>query len=193
MENKIVWKHRDKEWIKNNPGKPTMYKDVSGSDQESVNVLTDKDSAKALVSSGQVVKKRCSFDSGVYVIICENEKCVYVGQSSNVNVRLRSHKMCMLSVSDVNSGVYILMSKHVKDHGIDNFVFKKYISMPHASEPELLKMEVSVMSEFIDMGYDLYNRIIPKDVLDEVVFCPKEHKETARKFIKELLDKELLK
>lgn len=39
-------------------------------------------------------------DSGVYVIICEREKCAYVGQSINMGARMRNHKLCIVGHSN---------------------------------------------------------------------------------------------
>lgn len=169
MENKTVWLKRTEEWIKQNPGKGTMYKSE----------LTNKvpgESLAALVSDKRTRHKKDQKtidlgDRGIYAVICEATKYAYIGQSASMNVRMRSHKACIIGQVNGKSKAYIKMNEHCKLHGIDAFSFTRHLFLPNVNDEELTNIETSTMHEFAGMGYTLYNISIPGNI-----YCPLELK-----------------
>ncbi len=128
-------------------------------------------------------------DVGVYVIICEPEKYVYVGESNNVGVRLRSHKMSIIKQNTQN-GAYMLMNSHYIKHGIDGFEFKKYLSCD-LDRHLMWEKENETIATFIENGYKLYNSGVWAGGF--AIFCPKEHSDIMRIVISRLKDDVFLK
>jgi hypothetical protein len=183
MNKDYIWKHRDSNWIKDNPGKSTMYKEfLNTSSREDLSV---SDNSVNRVSESIISRYA---DAGVYIIMCESEKYVYIGQSINVDVRIRNHKMKIFSdKKQVDTNIYTKIRNHVNQFGEDCLSFVKYIPMPYCGEAELLKKETETMIEFLKNGYVLYNEKFPKEVLEHTVFCPKEFQFEANNFIKSLI------
>lgn len=163
------WIHRSKEWIAANPGKPTMFKVTKAGE------IVESDSALTKCPNG-----------GVYVILCEASKHVYVGQSKNAEVRLRNHKMIIsrLCKTPENSDIYGKMIKHYEFHGEDSFVFKKYLKVDF--EEDLLVKEIEIMVEFIENGYTLYNRLVPREILNKMVYVPDYIRNKVLDYIKKI-------
>lgn len=166
------WKRRSDEWIKANPGKGTMYKANPDGTEYDPDVRVEM---KVEKKEKRVVPVLKDVDYGIYVIICEKAKYAYVGQSTNVSSRLRSHKMMIKRQSLTSKNkTYFKMQEHVDRYGMDSFVFDKYMAMPGATIDELLSKESEVMGEFVRNGYNLYNTAINLDVLGEVIVCPRD-------------------
>ena len=166
MEKEYTWERRTEEWIKANPGQGTMYKKYKDTEHE----------LPALTFKTEENSRRWDYDEhkGIYVIICEIEKYAYVGQSRNMNSRLRNHKMIMVHTKPHETKTYIKMREHVAKHGIEAFQFLKHLPMPDANMIELTNMENEVMGNFVRKGYNLYNSAISLQMRDECVICPKE-------------------
>lgn len=168
------WVPRSKEWIKENPGKGTMYKEYFEPQKEEGN-SEDFFSINTPITPKSVKlypNPKKTMGSGIYIVICEVEKHVYVGQSRNVENRLRNHKMVISSNDEHESKAYIKMKAHRKLHGLNAFEFIKYDMIPHATTSMLLDREAEVMAEFARKGYLLYNRSIALQVMDESIYCP---------------------
>lgn len=164
METKQVWVKRPEEWIKQNPGKPTMYKTT----------VTEKETPPELIkqltneSRRVYAKKDKGADIGIYAIICEPSKRAYIGQSINVQTRLRNHKM---NIKTNQMKCYAEMRKDIETHGIECFEF---IRIKHCINGEdLTEEENNSMGEYISKGYKLYNTAITANNL----FVNPEHKE----------------
>lgn len=160
MENK--WLRRPDEWIKENPGKPYMYKEKhsNGVPENTVKF-----------SSFYPRQKYVDRFAGVYVVLCNKSSCAYVGQSKNVHTRLRSHKMAMQS-TQAKGSVYIKMRQDLMKYGIDSFSFVFHKKCDNNVEV-LLKEEALAMMHYVKEGYSLYNKVI--SVSPESIYCPQEH------------------
>ncbi len=211
MEKKYIWKHRSKEWIKENPKQGTMYKVYFDEDGKEIPEITkevvkvkDIDKGTNIEYIGFTprtnhepkIKPRLSHKEkkeannpkntrGVYVIICEAEKCVYVGQSFNIPNRLRNHKMCIVNKSKQYS--YKNMHEHFNKHTISGFQFIDYEYIDNATEEQLLKREGELMAEFAGMGYKLYNNALSKEFLSGAVFCPDIIREDVNSLVKHII------
>jgi hypothetical protein len=163
MEEKYIWERRTPEWIKENPGKGTMYK------RYIVPIIPEPKKVQYLEVKEDLIGK----DAGVYVIFCDNEMYAYVGQSLNMDVRMRSHKMYM-SRKSKGQNSYINMKRHINKHGMDGFRFVKHFPMPFSTREQLLERECLVMGEVVRMGYTLYNKSISMEMVQEYVSCPKD-------------------
>ncbi len=175
---KIIWLKRSPEWIKNNPGQPTMYKGVLNLDDDyKGNVLLKKEKKKKL---DEIKNTNSDFpDAGVYIIVNNETKSVYVGQSINMSNRLRSHKHYILEKAVNKNQVYDKMIEDKIKHGIESFEFIKYILMPNKNGMELVEVENDVMHEFMAKGYSLYNR----SVYLGNIYCPIKYKDDIVKVI----------
>ena len=160
---KFKWAHRTPEWIKENPGKPTMYK-------------VSLEEIKPLQSPEYKFG-----DTGVYVIICEKAKRVYVGQSTSMGTRMRNHKMNITNYRTNSQNVYLKMREDFIFYGEDSFQFNRHIHLGGATCDELLLQETFTMYEFLDKGYELYNGTVPPRTLK----CPTH----LLKEMQELIDK----
>lgn len=178
MSEKLVWLKRDVEWIKNNPGKPTMYKGILNvEDSYFGNSLLKKaksEKIKEINDSGLDFA-----DPGVYLIINELSNRVYVGQSINMYSRLRNHKHYIDGKAISKNRVYVKMAEDRVKHGINSFQFLRYVLMPGKELEDLLCMENDVMHEFRIKGYDLYNI----DVSFGNVYCPPAYKDKINEII----------
>lgn len=167
------WCFRSEEWIKSNPGQPTMYKHYAdGYNPEAANRKEHK--AVAGCKRGKV---------GVYIVLCEPAKHVYVGQSMNMSTRLRNHRWSITRNS--NNKTYVQMREHLKQYGMDEFAFTMYAECdPH----QRLDKEKEVMIEFIHKGYTLYNIALnmPNNI-GNMIQCPVEIQDKVLAYISELL------
>lgn len=206
-EIKTEWRKRDAEWIKANPKKPTMYK-VNSETGEEIEVDVKKtvfrpatkkplpkevtrfgfksatDYAAATNVGGPRLKDG---SSGIYAIICEIEKHAYVGQSISMDNRLRNHKMNILNPVKSDAS-YKVMRKHFEEHGIEAFQFIKVKELPLADQSILLDEEGKEMARFMRDGYALYNRDLPREIIDECILCPHEFRETIKALIQAIKD-----
>lgn len=158
-----VWKKRSEDWIKNNPGLPTMYKEYFESGVLSISEVKElpKEKIRHIEFKPNPKFERANYslsgpDAGVYVILCENMKHAYVGQSKAMDNRMRQHKYSIVK-DCVKGKVYELMHEHKLEHGAEAFTFIKHTKMPHASEKDLKIQEKKVMHMYIQDGYTLYN------------------------------------
>jgi len=159
---KIVWLKRSEEWIKQNPGKGTMYKvDIDGSEtKENLSAINCVNRKK------YESKPKGLDDCGIYVIICEASKSAYIGQSINISTRLRSHKFAIHGTHGDKNKVYKRMKEDLISFGVESFQYLKHIT--GIKEHELTDKENQVMFEFMDKGYNLYNIAISSGN----VYCP---------------------
>lgn len=128
--------------------------------------------------------------AGIYVIICEAEKSAYVGQSINIESRLRSHKFTIQSKGKTAKN-YLKLKQDYRKHGIEKFEFKEYIAMPGATLSELLAKENEVMIEFARNGYLLYNSAVNATVIGESIHCPTEYRHIITAIIEKLKDQQI--
>lgn len=167
---KETWIHRDKEWIKQNPGKPTMYKET----------LKDSDpppkcATREVKKEYEKRTKRPSVDIGVYIVLCEKAKSVYVGQSQSMGIRMRSHKSCILKMENI-SRTYREMRIDCEKYGIDSFQFARYLEIDakimtnEDRREKLLEKEQETMWDFMRKGYKLYNIQINSN--GNTIYCP---------------------
>lgn len=176
-EKPYKWERRLPEWIKNNPGKGTMYKVYLDGSGEVPKQELEKQPIKI------TPKIKVGNPIGIYVIICEIEKYAYVGQSTNIESRLRSHKMAIVNNTSFLSSSYDLMRQHYKKHGIDAFEFRRHLYLPTKDKNLLNEKEFETMGEFARMGYRLYNKAISVQALQETIPCPLEFQEPVKKII----------
>lgn len=176
-ERKFVWKSKGDQWRKENPSQTYMYKCYEGEAEfiqpkkkqiKYVSPLKERSSFKAFTP------KVPSVEAGIYVIVCEKEKHAYVGQSLNMAIRLRSHKLALTTRKNNSNVTYVKMKEHCGTHGIEAFEFKLYKPLPLASLKTLLENERKVMAEMVKSGYNLYNISVNADMLGETISCPKE-------------------
>lgn len=177
-ENKLIWLKRDAEWIKNNPGKPTMYKGKLDLNNDYKGEVLLKKAKKDKIN---IIKNENSDfpDAGVYIILNEKTKSVYVGQSINMSSRIRNHRHFILEKAINKYKVYDKMIKDKKNHGIESFEFIKYVLMPNKNTQELKQVENDVMHEFKAKGYELYNM----EVSLGNVYCPIKYKDDISNII----------
>lgn len=189
-KNKAKWLKRDDEWIKANPGKPTMYKVV-------VDVVTIEESERDQTTT-QAVKKLLTPkgrfpDAGIYAVVCEIEMYVYIGQSTNMGSRLRNHKMIILGGASSEEEKYVLIKEHVKIHGADaiQFVKIKVVKEPEGDgflKHELLREEANAMEYYFNKGYRLYNKAIPQDMFNNSVLVTPQYKPVVNNLVKLLTE-----
>ena len=185
MENKkYKWERRAPEWIKENPGKGTMYKVFEDGTIEEPKQAKTKPVEIPLLSFCKAT------DAGVYVIENSRYKYAYVGQSKNMGVRLRNHKMNIISVHESDANVYLKMRQHYRDGEENDFEFIRYVSMPNATQTALLEKEKEVMSEYVRLGYTLYNLSVNVTVEAETIYCPIKYQELIKSVVKKLTDNE---
>jgi predicted GIY-YIG superfamily endonuclease len=169
MEEKKVWMKRSEEWIKQNPGKPTMYKDYPNN--ANVNSL--------VFDTRRVVKKRYEKrTSGIYVILCEPAKSVYVGMSENIESRLRSHKFNINR--KYNKSPYIKICEDIETYGVSSFELKIYEEVNQTSN--LFRKETETMHLFKRDGYNLYNQVIG-ELSKDLIYCKEELQPQINKLI----------
>lgn len=157
---KMVWAKRSEEWIKLNPGQPTMYKtELTEGEEPPSNLRQEIRNAYK-----QQLKNKKENDAGIYVIVCEVTKHAYVGQSINMGTRMRSHKMCIINADEPKIKTYIKMREHYKAHGINVFEFKRHINIELSNSNTLIDLEIQTMKDYIGMGYTLYNSTIMGNV-----------------------------
>ncbi len=176
-EKPYKWEKRTEDWIKENPGKGTMFKRYFNNTDEKAEVIKEERTKVYPIMKD---------DFGVYAIICDAEKCVYVGQSQNMNVRIRSHKMSILGPS-IKKGIYVKIKEHCEKHGPSCLEFKKILRLPEGSKIEdLLIKEDEIMAEFLQKGYTLYNFSVNNSLYNDHLHCPKDYKSIILKTIDKL-------
>ena len=163
------WVKRPDEWIKENPNKPTMYK-IQVEEFESKKRRTFTKRGKKLSKKG----------SGIYAIVCEKTKSAYIGQSKNISVRLRNHKMNLKNQKN-NGESYKRMYEDVNRFGLDSFDFR-CIEM---TDVNLLRKETEAMNLFMNSGYKLYNAQVNASA--SYVYCPFEIQDVVLKIITEYI------
>lgn len=185
-----IWLPRSAEWIKDNPGKGTLYKvdkntltPVDTKEPEKIKSKFQPD-FKSNVKTYFIPKLK---HSGTYAIICDKAKYVYVGQSQNVKTRLRAHKMAIISPLTKLS-TYTLMKEHWKQFGIKSFQFVECQKIEDTKD--LLEAEINTMVEFLTKGYRLYNKQLP--IGEFAIYCPKDIILTIQKTILMCKDKDFL-
>lgn len=119
-------------------------------------------------------------DIGVYAIVCEETKSVYIGQSKNIPVRLRNHKYTL------NKGEYKdnypTWQKDWDELGEGNFRFEKIYN---CKEDKLLYWETYYIKLYRTEGYTIYN--IQEETLDRsMVTCPAEYKDLITQLVSQL-------
>lgn len=169
---KEIWVRRSPEWIKENPKGGTMYKVKVGGDEPTPNTASNY--VKRTYN-----KLKNKTDKGIYAIICEPSKHVYVGQSIRVNTRIRSHRYKLINQHTNCVKTYKKMREDFLIHGLDGFQFIKCKDMPDALTEDLINSERETMFEFLEKGYKLYNYQI--EVYN--IYCPLKIKDTIQKII----------
>lgn len=162
--NKIVWAIRSKEWIKDNPGKGTMYKtELKEDEAPPINLLAPiRNKLKGERNKDLI------HDTGIYLIICEQAKSVYVGQSINMGSRMRSHKMNITAIDPPQLQTYAKIREDWNKYGAISFEFKRYLPLPNTTTSEdLTNHENNTMWEYMNNGYKLYNTVITGNI-----YCP---------------------
>lgn len=153
MQN-YTWAKRDIEWIKQNPGKGTMYKVFEGQTETKQDIKPIVKEVKQIVKVNlpPKPKNQISKSGGIYAIINEHSKLIYIGQSLSPKVKLRYHKM---NISSNNKDLlYKPMIEH-KEH-------LKYIILENNISVNLLtRKEAEHIKQYISNGYKLYNIYIP--------------------------------
>jgi len=164
------WVRRSPEWIKENPGKGTMYKEYISKECDDSTSKSQKRAVITLLKQKPIEPppkwtkhtppepKKGTKDAGLYAIICEANKWAYIGQSMNVGSRLRNHKMIIVHNYKSESKVYEDIKKDKNEFGIESFSFVKIKDMPEATSTQLLDAETKMMIEYLENGYSLYNR-----------------------------------
>jgi hypothetical protein len=177
------WVPRPKDWIKDNPGKGTMYKHYLKDGEPPVEscALIKKEYKKLELEYCK--KERDLSDSGIYVIICEPSKRAYVGQSMSMSVRMRNHKM-IISGSNIRNNETNTYKDMISDfnlYGISAFSFIKHKSLPGLDAADLMNHESNAMGEFIELGYRLYNLNV--NIGNNVIYCPPDIIDWVRSLI----------
>ena len=172
---KYKWVKRDPEWIKENPNKGTMYK-VLDEPEDPIRVELKK---QALIAANKSLPIM-----GIYTIFCEAEKFVYVGQSRDIEVRIRSHKMKITSKDNSAGRTYELIRQHHSKYGMKGFKFEIHEVMQKASSSDLFDCEGKVMIDFVKRGYSLYNRALPAELIQSSVYCPDHLQDAIIKLIR---------
>lgn len=177
----FVWKRRSDEWIKENPGKSYMYKENIGTGFEEPPPTKGVSNLREAFIPKRVKEIPAGAVCGIYVIVCEKEKYVYVGESQNIGVRLRNHKMCIDKYK--GKGVsYIKMMEHRKKHGIKAFQFLIHQACD-AGKLERMELENQAMLHYASMGYSLYNINIGIPCEDRM-YCPSEFQSVLKEIIR---------
>lgn len=120
---------------------------------------------------------------GVYVILCSVENRIYVGQSANIENRIKTHEMNITAIRKSKETCYKQMIVDFEKHGIGAFEFKIHKESDSYNRENLLKMEREAMIHYIDAGYELYNSCL---TLGESIYCPTELQVTINLLIKKI-------
>jgi len=128
----------------------------------------------------KVPSKQCKTGlTGVYVIVNKDIKAVYVGQSINLNGRIKNHK------SLLNQGKHSI-SELQKDYEAFKEGFEFKIIEHSEDDTDLLKLETQNISDYKRKGYKLYNTIHDtENPLAHMVICQqKEHQKILERINK---------
>ena len=159
---KTRWIKRDAAWIAENKGKPTMYKEeYEDGIIEELKVDSSREKKEVLINVVErlpLKKRKGTKDAGIYGIICEVNRSIYIGQSMNIGSRLRNHKMIIANNYKSEMNVYKDIRKDYIEFGDDSFKFVAIKEMPEATNEELLNAETELMIEYLENGWMLYNR-----------------------------------
>jgi predicted GIY-YIG superfamily endonuclease len=178
---KEVWLFRSKEWIAQNPNKPTMYKaSLENIDKEcEINNLVKKTRNKIKNQNKKVI-------AGTYLILCKESNTAYVGQSVNIHSRLRQHKYQLAKETNNSmSLVYLKMKKDIEKYGSDCLSFEVYEELENPTIETLLIKETELMHKIFHKGMFLYNTYIPFSV--DLLYCPEDIKQKVKDFIKSVV------
>lgn len=129
-------------------------------------------------------RQRIIWDSqiGIYRIVNEEKKTVYVGQSKNVPVRIRSHKSALKNNAYSFKGDKLkALQDDYNKFGIGSFVFEQIFE---CDPDDLLEWETYYCKLHAEEGYTLYNYFINTDIGG--LMCPAEFKEIITKLINKL-------
>ena len=193
VQKTFVWKSQPKSWQEANPALSPMYKVYSDGTEEFLEKgKTSKIKAaphkkpvtvKEIISEiGKVRKKRDHTGTcGIYIVICEATKSVYVGQSVNIESRLRSHKGQVTNLK-CNYKLYTKIREDFKQHGNGSIEYKLHKSVNELTQ--LTEEEIQTMREFIEKGYSLYNTHVPLG--RDSVYCPPQFKDSIKTIISAL-------
>lgn len=187
---KTVWVKRTPEWIKANPGMGTMYK-VYEDGTPVVNtdpvdpVVGEKFRLNTIYNTPIVKEKVKGKEPGLYLILCEIEKCVYVGKSDNVGSRLRAHKMVIFDSKHPHTcaSTYLPIREHISTHGPNCLVFKKHVDIPDCYDEDLIRAERELMAEMIRKGYKLYNKQVYKEAFEDTIYVPAQYRVNMIKIV----------
>lgn len=119
---------------------------------------------------------------GIYEIVCEELRSVYVGQSRNVPTRLRGHKMKLRNGSyrGGSFGVVDLQADYDR-LGVDAFRFNQVCS---CEESELGMQERLLVKKYLDDGWKVYGYFLGQD--DSGVVCRDEHRDVVSRVVRML-------
>lgn len=127
-------------------------------------------------------------DIGIYAIENESSKSVYVGQSKNVPVRIRNHRMNLRNNSYLrNSGGLTELQWHwnqseqIKPQGL--FTFEQ---IHECEEHELYYWETYFCKKYDEEGWKVFNMFQNTEISG--LMCPEQFKPIINKMI-DLLDK----
>lgn len=113
---------------------------------------------------------------GIYGVICEEIKTVYVGQSENLEGRVKNHK----SLLENNKHP---IAKLQKDYNL----FKEYFNFQFLEfcDPHELKYnETFYIQEFIKSGYSVYNTVLDTYSPTALFVVNKSYENTFKKILK---------
>ena len=178
---KEVWLNRSKEWIEQNPNQGTMYK-------ATLDFSNTKEDTSSLVKSARkyIKKKSVKAIAGIYCISCTKTNSAYIGQSTNIQSRIRQHKHNILKKDSTKSlPVYSKIRKDIEKHGIESFEFLTIEIVDNPTCEILIQKENDFMQSLLAKGTILYNSHVPH--LNNIIWCPEHLKAKAAQFIQDNL------
>lgn len=125
-------------------------------------------------------------EMGIYAIICEVKKRIYIGQSKNVSVRLRNH-LYTLKKNEYANGKIFQMQDDFNQLGENSFVFIKICDID--DKKQLFDKETEIIKEYVDKGYLPYNTFINTETTG--MFCPVKFKPLVARVVALLDDGKL--
>jgi hypothetical protein len=178
---KEVWLNRSKEWIEQNPNQGTMYK-------ATLDFSNTKEDTSSLVQSTRkyIKKKSVKAIAGIYCISCTKTNSAYIGQSTNIQSRIRQHKYNLLKNNSTKHPiVYSKMRKDLEKYGIESFEFLTIEIVDDPTYENLVVKENEFMQSILTKGITLYNLYVPH--LNNIIWCPEHLKAKAAQFIQDNL------
>lgn len=129
--------------------------DLQSDDKAEIKTKEKKEVVKKITPTVKKITEKAKSSSGLYVILCEESKSVYVGYSVNPSVMLRvirlglrsdaSSEVCLRLRGDFAKGYEFAYS--VRDTG-------DYDTLG------LMLVQQNVISEYLKLGYRLYNTCV---------------------------------